>query len=406
MPSMDTLPPYRAPNYIVWRDGNYYRALNGVTGEIQFQSLDPGQCVIQAFTAGGASCVVELKEGTFTAVVFSFAFTANNQWLRGQGDGTFLDCDALLTGVHGITLNGYTGCTISDFSIQTEDGAGKTCYCLWIANGANDFHVINVTAIDSDDDAFAVTGTTITQGHFHNCHILGADSDGITVDMAAGNFMYRLHITDCDIGNVDGRGLWAVTSGGNLYWQVTNNIFYSCGSNGVLLYVFDHSIFEGNISILNGSSGVEVQSTTYCKIDHNITSLNVRHGILFVGVLSSSAADNHSIGNDSGDTGTYSGISLSGSSKNNIHDNHCDENDDWGIIIDLDSDFNKVKDNYTDRNTAGSIRVNNANCDGNQLEFNTVEEGAPGDVGTLTRSYGNFDPSANAFVGDVGAAPF
>jgi hypothetical protein len=82
------------------------------------------------------------------------------------------------------------------------------------------------------------------------------------------------------------------------------------------------------------------------------------------------------------------------------------DNDRWGIMVDADSDKNKVTNNKTDGNTGGSIRVNNANCNNNSIEFNTVEEGAPSDAGTQTRSYGNYDPSANAFVGDVGAAPF
>jgi len=86
--------------------------------------------------------------------------------------------------------------------------------------------------------------------------------------------------------------------------------------------------------------------------------------------------------------------------------NTCKLNGEWGIMVDTNSDYNKISNNYTNGNTSGSIRVNNANCNNTQIEFNTVEEGAPSDVGTATRSYGNYDPSADAFVGNVGAAPF
>lgn len=111
-------------------------------------------------------------------------------------------------------------------------------------------------------------------------------------------------------------------------------------------------------------------------------------------------------GNDSGATGNYDGISIIVAVGNLILGNQSWDNGGWGIMVGNASDYNKVSNNYTENNTAGSIRVNNAACDNNQIEFNTVEEGAPSDAGTLTRSYGNYDPSTNTFVGDVGAAPF
>ena len=153
--------------------------------------------------------------------------------------------------------------------------------------------------------------------------------------------------------------------------------------------------------------GIIFSGVTYSRINFCRSNDHTRHGIfLYSSSDDNTVTGNTCNGNDSEDTGTYDGISLSGSTGNLIGSNTCKDNDRWGIMVDADSDYNKVSNNYTDGNTAGSIRVNNANCDSNQIEFNTVEEGAPGDVGTLTRSYGNYDPSANAFVGDVGAAPF
>lgn len=364
MPSMDTLPPYRAPNYIVWRDGSWYRALNGVTGEIENQSLDPGACVIAAFTAGGAGCVVELKEDTFTAIAFSFAFTANNQWLRGSGDGTFLDCDALLTGVHGITLNGHTGCTVSDFSIQTEDGAGKTCYCVWIANGADGFHVMRVTVINSDSHGITVMGTTISQGHIHHCHVVAADAVGIYVDMDAVNFMYRLHVEDCDVGNCGAQGIFFAASGGNNYCEVINNIVYSCTLSGIRLDDGNYSQVRGNISILNTGNGINLRTTLYTQVLGNISYSNTLHGIYLLSSAYCTVEANHCLENDSGDTATYDGINVDGdSTRNMVLGNMCVGNHRYGVYV-LGAG-NSVNSNTCAENDQHGILLNATECKAN-----------------------------------------
>ena len=225
--------------------------------------------------------------------------------------------------------------------------------------------------------------------------------------------------------NLECRGLWLVgdeTVGddgsdtrqcGIVFSGVTYSRINFCRSNdhtrhGIFLYSSsDDNTVTGNTCNGNTLYGIYLYSSSNDNtVTGNTCNGNTQYGIYLYSSSDNTVTGNTCNGNDSEDTGTYDGISLSGSTGNLIGSNTCKDNDRWGIMVDADSDYNKVSNNYTDGNTAGSIRVNNANCDSNQIEFNTVEEGAPGDVGTLTRSYGNYDPSANAFVGDVGAAPF
>jgi len=173
----------------------------------------------------------------------------------------------------------------------------------------------------------------------------------------------------------------------------------------------------------NMRHGIVLVSCLDNPLSGNICDGNARHGISLIVVSGSTLSGNTCNGNTwsgiylyagsdnilSGnicDGNTGSGINLDLSAGNNVSHNTCKNNGGYGVRVDADSDYNKVHGNYTGGNTSGSIRVNSVDCDGNQIEWNTVEEGAPSDAGTTTRSYGNYDPSANAFVGDVGAAPF
>lgn len=393
------------PTYTVWLEAGVYYAMNNTTGAIDFQDADPAVVVQASLTAGGAGCTIGLREAEYAALT-GVAMTADYQHVYGSGRGCLWDATALLTGVHAFRIETFHCCELRNFSVETDAGGGLVNHCVFINDGANDFHIIDMTFVDSDTNCIQIEGTTITMGHIHRCHIIGADGHGILIDMDGANFMYRLHIEDCDIGVVAGSGIIFLTSGGNHYCEILNNIIYNVGAHGISLNANDLSQLRGNIVFNAGANGLLVSYTSNAQILANIIYQSASHGISIIDSHRLTIDENHSLESDLNDTASFDGIHLSGSTKNIIKNNHCYDGDRWGIMIDLDSDFNKVGNNYTDGNTAGSIRVNNANCDGNQLEFNTVEEGAPGDVGTLTRSYGNFDPSANAFVGNVGAAPF
>ena len=165
---------------------------------------------------------------------------------------------------------------------------------------------------------------------------------------------------------------------------------------------------SGNTCTGNGVSGILLQTagTDYNTVTGNTCSFNVEHGISLSQTDYTTIVGNTCVGNDSGNTASFDGIWLQGSVRTLILGNLCVDNDRWGIYLTSNADYSKVSNNYTDGNTSGSIRIDNAIAENCTIEFNTVEEGIIQDAGTNTRSYGNFDPSANAFVGDVGAAPW
>jgi len=413
--------------------------------------VEVNAALVEALALGGGEVV--LLQGTYTLAA-SITFPGNNLVLRGMGRATFIDVpDLAPTTFHGISMMGRTDCTIRDLSIQTAAGGGDTVHCIFIEDGSDSFKLIDITIVDSDSDGIHVEGTTITQGHIHRCHVEAADGNGILVDMDAANFMYRLHVEDCDILACGTQGIVFLASGGNLYCQVVNNIVYGCTGTGILVFNADFSMVRGNICVNNSSSGIGLTNTpeaqvlgnvcqgnnvdgivlsdstfitlagnlcqgnggdgislitfsSSCTITGNTFQENEDHGIILSQSDNCTVVGNTCIGNDSGNTGNFDGINLTTCDRILVLGNQCQDQQGWGIQLDDDSNYCKISNNYTALNVAGSINVNGATCDGNEVVFNTVEEGAPVDTGTLTRSYGNYDPSADAFVGSVGASPF
>ena len=343
------------PTYTVWLEAGVYYAMNNTTGAIDFQGADPAVVVQACLTAGGAGTKIGMREAVYVALT-GVAATANNQSIYGMGRGTYWDATALLTGVHAFTISGFTGCGLRNFAIETLAGGTLVNHCVFIEDGADDFHLIDLIIVDSDSDGIHVEGTTITQGHIHRCHVEGADEVGIQVDMDAANFMYRLHIEDCDIGNCGTQGIYLATSGGNMYCEIINNIIYSCTAEGILVLDGDYSQIRGNICLLNTQEGIELNSTVRAQVLGNICYSNTRHGIFLVDSDYCTVEGNTCVENDSEDTATFSGISLDADSMrnmvlgnvcvgnhargiyvlgagNSVNSNVCAENDDHGIHI-------------------------------------------------------------------------
>lgn len=445
---------------------------------------------------GAAEGVIILLEGTFTTAA-SIAFTANNQTLRGQGRSTYIDGTGLPAGAHAIVLSGFTDCHILDLAVETQAGGLNVTHCVFIEDGANDFHVRGVTIVNSDDDGIHVEGTSIIQGHIHLCHVEAADGIGIAI--VPGNFQdfTRFHVEDNDVLNCGGAGISIAGDGSAPLAQVVNNAVYTTGGHGIEIASSQQSLVRGNIiqtagdngidgnqvnnseflgNIINGStnegiyiqpgsavvivgnecvsnggSGIEaggvlsvitgnvvdgntlegihlaagahystvsgntinnnsengiLVEATYCTINGNICHYNDKHGVYLNGGGNHVVIGNNCIDNDFGDTNAFDGISIYDSSKNLVSGNRCSGNDRHGIFVDGDSDDNKIHGNYLTGNPNGDITVGAAACDHTEIVFNTIEDGAIGDAGTLTRAAGNFDPSANAYIALIGAAPF
>jgi len=141
--------------YIVVRDNGTYTVYDWAGVLAHGPGADADVEINWALTNAGAGGVVALERDTIFPIDDPITFTANQQWLRGGGRGTFIDGDTLATTEHGIVISGFDDCRISNLSIQTQDGGGKVCHCIFIEDGSDRFLIENVVIIDSDDDGLS-----------------------------------------------------------------------------------------------------------------------------------------------------------------------------------------------------------------------------------------------------------
>lgn len=341
-------------------------AIQGDTGALlvlQATALGTDNIIINAALVyvsalGGGSIYIE--QSTY-AIDDPIDFPGNNLSVYGAGVDTFIDGDALATGEHAFQISGRTDCSIRYLSVQTEDGGGKICHCIFIEDGSDRFVVEHVIIVDSDDDGIHVEGTTIDTGHILHCEILDVDGVGVDVDMDGGNFIYRLHVEGCDVGNCGGIGINLAPSPGNFYCEIINNVTYSCGADGIRVVDGSYGLICGNICIFNGGDGIEVNGTIYAQVLGNICYQNVQHGILLDDSDYCTVEGNTCIENDSGDTATYDGINIDAdSTRNMVLGNICNLNHRYGIyLLGAGSSANS---NVCAENDQFGILINTPNC--------------------------------------------
>jgi len=343
---------------------------DGVADDVQINQA------LNALPAGGGR--VMLSEGTFN-IVNPITIPRSNIILRGQGRSTFINGDGLATGEHGIVISGVANCTIKKLAIQTQDGGGKVCHCIFIGNWADSFEIEYVTIVDSDSDGIHIGGTDITDGgSIHNCHINDADGYGIMVSMNNGNQMLRLHVFDNFIlsaGNA-GIALWSGAGVGNTaYCNISGNVVYANGNEGIIVWDSGCTVISGNIVVENTQWGIRVRESAYVNLSNNVCYLNGADGILFedsteclaegnVCIWSTAATsdgiqvegiNNSIIGNHCWGNGRHGINILAGGSQANLTGNFCFENDYHGINVAAAEV--KVSGNYCHHNsqdTAGT----------------------------------------------------
>lgn len=388
----------------------YYSVRSGERGWVLVDVGNAPETVINnTFTTLGAGVRIILADNIFTLVVAGISFSAIEQVLEGQGRGTFIDGDALATGVHAINLSTFDDCEIRNLSVQTEDGGGKTCYCILIEDGADRFHIENVWIINSDSDGIRLEGTNLSGGWILNCKILDSDNTGITSVMDGGNVIENTHIKDCFIHAAYGIHLHNFIIG-----EVEGNICYNC-TTGDGISIFETSYenlvaenvcntnttygiwvlgprnkLEGNYCMVNGSEGIylSIPNAHSCIIEGNYCYDNSQsaagtfHGIridtdncLIIanfcyspgdsqedGIhLYDGAVDGLIVGNYCYD-GMGSGIALEANNDDcSIVGNYCIANDDYGIEITAATcDRTLVKNNVLNGNVTGQILDNGA----------------------------------------------
>ena len=367
---------------------NYFYC-DGVADNVQ---INAAEAYVTALGGG----TVELEEGTYVlAAGGSIVPTGNDVWFKGQGPETFINGDALTTGQHVFFVNGRTDLTISDMSMQTEDGGAKTCHCIFIQDGSNRFRIENVTIVDSDDDGIHVEGTTIDTGHIVHCKVLDADGNGILVNMDVANLMLRLHIEGCDIRGCGTDGMFVADGDYSVIYgnvctdngddgievsatdevQVLGNNCHDNTANGILLTTITNSTIMGNNCEGNSQTGIRVTGGNNNALTENVCVGNSQRGIYL-----STTADNTVTGNTCNGNAQIGIFSFSGSD-NTITGNTCSGNSDSGIRLDTSSDNNTVTGNTCNGNTEHGIQVDDS--DNNTIVGNSCNENDVGNTNSF-----------------------
>jgi len=338
--------------------------------------------------AGGR---VVLLEGSYT-LADQIVFPANFIVLQGHGRATFIDGDALLTTKHAIVLSGYTDCVIKDLAIQTQDGGGKTCYCIIIGDLSHRFVIDNVTIVESDDAGIMVdAATSAYNGQIVNCIILGADGMGIYNSRGAFNILIHGNIiTACaTYGIYLYRGTYGIITSNHVY-STTGGGIGARVNNGVLT-------ISDNICWSNDNSGIYMRDCDLGVLSDNVCYRNDQHGIYIFSCAGVEITGNACHYNDWFDTATYDGIYLDSDSaanlvvgnqctlndrngiqsdgdRNSILSNYCASNGDYGIEIGATADANRVKFNYFYNNTVGVFLDGGTNTELEYESFQFIKE--------------------------------
>jgi parallel beta-helix repeat protein len=300
--------------------------------------------------------------------------------LRGQGEWSILQ-PSNASGV-GITVSGdYDGVIIRDLSIDTKTSSSGGVAIL-IEDGADRFLVENVRIIDSDTTAIAIIGTNIVSGRIINCNILGADTNGVYVDMDAGNTCSSLHISGCTITGCGEDGIYAGSTGDvKQWWSITDNIIYGNAQSGINLGEVSHSVVEGNICKDNTRHGIFLTNCDWFTVDDNITFANGGGSQTYDGIhLAAGCEFNVITGNVcQGNATSRRGISVHDNG-NTVSNNMCSLNDYQGIYVsgaDCIITGNTCYDNS--QHAAGSYGEINVGSDGDRCVVSNNHCSSPGD---------------------------
>lgn len=322
---------------------------------------------------------VILLEGTYM-IADPITFPANGLVLRGQGVATFIDGDGLANTEHGIVIDTKDDCIVKDLSIQTEDGGGKTCHCIYIVD-SNRFQVENIWVVNSDADGIRIASTateepTSVDGYINNCHILAADGYGIC-SMPDGEIgSDRMIITDNVVVGAGNTGICCRSVYNSL---IQDNICGSNGGHGIFIWqsfigIISRNIcFDNDLEATGNFDGISLDDCNILGVHENICSDNGRAGIYFTGYTAKcKITGNTCVVNVDGikfategtntnlivgnycDANTSDGIELVDSNDNVINDNYLLENEAFGILITAGAD-NVVKNNCYWGNVSGAI---------------------------------------------------
>jgi len=236
----------------------------------------------------------------------------NDIVLEGQGWGTFLNGNNLLTGNHAVQISTFSNCQVKNLRIRTQAGGGKICHCIFGEDGCNDLLIENIYVEDSDSDAIHIEGTSMNRVNIVNCFIEGADDHGIHITPDAGDQSDSFHIINNHIASCGVDGIHFTTCTGHYHHLIDGNHIQSCVDSGIVCaeHVMECE-FVNNYIRANTLDGIRLEvDCDNNLIDNNYCNSNGNYGI---NVAAASCYENHLknnklIGNVLGavvDMGTY-----------------------------------------------------------------------------------------------------
>jgi hypothetical protein len=364
----------------------YVAARSTAAGEFTliFQDTVPGVVINAALAEADLTGLGEVTVcGAAYPLEVSVAFPADSLTLTGMGRSTFLDGDALTTGNHAIVIDGYNDCVVRDLAVQTEDGGGKECYCIFI-DDSHRYRIEGVWILASDDCGINVRGPVagVVGGIITFCFVTGCDTVGIDIEGLG-----------TDAVEVSNNIVWDCLDGiryegkGDAMVDVYANICYNNTGNGINLTTetvsHDAQIVKNICWANNRGIVVEGDFENYeIKLNYavNNTSDGIVAGINYPGC--GDISDNYSIGNGA------SGIRLEEAVNLKITTNYCIDNTADGIRLTANVDNCWFQGNYCTDNGGYGINILNANCNDNFVGKNYLTGNTTGcinDAGTDTR---------------------
>ena len=118
------------------------------------------------------------------------------------------------------------------------------------------------------------------------------------------------------------------------YCMVTGCYITNCGNVGIYTVTsMDYFTAYDNMVLSNVSHGMRLVDVHEGLVTNNLVSRNYGNGICIQNGINNVVSHNNASENDYGNTATYDGINLAGSSWNIVANNRCHDNDKYEINI-------------------------------------------------------------------------
>ncbi len=253
------------------------------------------------------------------------------------------------------TQYGFNAATSTENIISGNNLFTNLVHGILLATDCND-NIITGNHCEGNGGIGLYLVTTCNNNTLTGNHVEGSTLSGINV----GGGCINVTITgNTCIGNTH-HGI-SVTGGDDC--TVVGNTCNDNLNNGIRVTSHQSSTISGNTCKGNTDHGLSLEASHNNTITGNTCSQNIKHGVLIDDSNDNTVAGNSCNGNDSGDTNTYSGITVTDISLDNtIRSNTCNDNDAYGIDIDdANSARNWVKNNQLRGN--GTRGFNDAGTD-------------------------------------------